>query len=225
MARLRRASQITAPHAESQIFMNQELYGSNERGGHHLPPLDEACPVPWVLRFGRSAPLGLEIGFNRGRFLEALARENPAEDFVGIEIRRKFAWDLAGRMEAAGDLSNLRLIWGDAKQLVSRIFPPEILQNIYVTFPDPWWKKRHEKRRLVGERFAETLATCLRPGGSVWVKSDVPMISEEIGEALQSRSELCAPVDFGENDLPLTHRERSCIAQELPIYRHRYQKR
>ena len=83
------------------------------------------------------------------------------------------------------------------------------------------WKKRHVKRRLVDTHFAAEIAEKLKRGGYIWVKSDVAMIADEIKEALSSRPELDELVTFEQDDLPLTHRERSCIKNGLPIHRFR----
>jgi len=164
--------------------------------------------------------MSLEIGFNRGRFLSALAEEYPHQDFVGIEVRRRYCWLLANVLgDRLPEPNNLRIIWADAKAVTRHIFGREVLDNIYVTFPDPWWKNRHAKRRLVDTHFAEELAGLLKPGGRVWVKSDVPAIADEIADSLAGVKTLGAREPFSESELPLTHRETKCIAEGLPIIR------
>ena len=100
------------------------------------------------------------------------------------------------------------------------LFPPGSLDGVYINFPDPWWKKRHAKRRLVTMDFAAELAAMLHPGGRIWVKSDVPAIADEFAEAFADVPSLSAPVPFEQATLPLTHRETACVAQGLPIVRY-----
>ena len=200
-------------------FLNEKIFGDVRRGGQHARPLDEALPWCWTTTFEREAPLMLEVGFNRGKFITELAERFPENNVVGIEIRKRYGVRLTRLVGQAGKPQNLRIIWGDAKVLLPIIFAAGSLNAMFITFPDPWWKKRHEKRRLVDTRFAAEMAEKLCSGGQVWVKSDVPMIANEIKEALRARPEFGEPILFQQDELPLTHRERSCINKGLPIYR------
>lgn len=221
MPRLRGPAIELPPPEKRWAFLNEAIYGSPLRGGHHQQPQENALPWSWELAFERNAPLMLEVGFNRGRFITELAERNPDKNVIGIEIRRRFGIRLAQMCGEAEGPKNLRVIWGDAKILMPKIFAPSSLSDMFVTFPDPWWKKRHAKRRLVDTHFAAEIAEKLESGGQIWVKSDVAMIAEEIKEALIARPELDSLVSFEQDDLPLTHRERSCIKHGLPIHRFR----
>lgn len=203
-------------------ILNDLLYGSGDSGGHHIVPRAEALPVDWAGVFGREAPRTLEIGFNRGWFLRELAERFPERDHVGIEIRRRYAWRVANEMGQSGGPRNVRVVWGDAKIVAPAIFPDGTVSEIHINFPDPWWKKKHAKRRLVDDDFSTMLARLLAPGGSIWVKSDVPAIAEEISDALATCQGLVGPTAFGEADLPLSYRERKCLATGLPVTRFRY---
>ena len=219
MPRLRGPS-IALPQGEDAWpFLNERIYGSAHQGGHHTHPEKDLSSWSWDEVFGRKAPLLLEVGFNRGKFITELARQNPDANVVGIEIRRRFGIRLTQMVSLAGEPRNLRVIWGDAKILLPLLFGPQSLDGIFITFPDPWWKKRHFKRRLVDTDFASGIAQRLKPGGQVWVKSDVEMIADEIRGALHARPELGEPIPFAQDDLPLTHREKSCLAQGMPIHR------
>ncbi len=201
------------------VSMNERLFGSELVGGFFVAPRPESLPVNWTEIFGRDAPKALEIGFNRGVFLRSVAERWPDHDVIGVEIRRKFCWHLVNEVGDAGAPKNLRLIWADAKNVVPAVFGNGSLSHLFVTFPDPWWKKRHAKRRLVDEDFAANIAPLLRPGGRIWVKTDVPAIAEEIAHSLSLCPELTPPEPFAQDDLPLTYREKRCIAQGLPITR------
>lgn len=221
MPRLRGPAISLPPSEERWSYLNEAIFGDPDQGGFQRAPMERALPWSWDKAFDRSAPLMLEIGFNRGRFITALAEQYPENNVVGIEIRKRFGIRLAQQLATAGGPRNLRVIWGDGKVLMNALFQPESIHDMFVTFPDPWWKKRHEKRRLVDTQFAAELAERLCVGGHVWVKSDVPMISEEIKEALISRPELGSLTSFEQDDLPLTHREASCVKKGLPVYRFR----
>lgn len=219
MPRLRGPAIELPPPEERWPFLNEHIFGDPLKGGYHEQPTPEASPWSWDRVFDREAPLMLEVGFNRGKFITALAERFPDHNVVGIEIRRRFGIRLTQLVSSAGGPRNLRVAWGDAKLLVPFLFEPGTLSAMFITFPDPWWKKRHEKRRLVDTQFAAEIAERLAPGGVVWVKSDVPMIADEIRDALVARPEFDDPVPFAQDDLPLTHREASCVRKGLPIYR------
>lgn len=199
--------------------LNERLFGTVERGGHDTVPRPEALPVDWAAVFGRDAPRTLEIGFNRGRFLRDLARVRPEQDHVGIEIRRRYAWRVANEMGLAGEPTNARVIWGDAKLVAPAVFGHGEVADIFINFPDPWWKAKHAKRRLVDDDFASSLAALLRPAGRIYIKSDVPAIADEIEQALGAEAALGGPTEFGQDDLPLSYRERNCLEKGLPIRR------
>lgn len=200
-------------------MLNEVLFGGNDVGGPNVAPRPAALPVAWPQVFGRTAPLTLEIGFNRGRFLQALAEAWPDLDHVGVEIRRRYVWRFANLVGPAGAPRNVRVVWADAKLVAPVIFGPGALSHIFINFPDPWWKRRHAKRRLVDTDLAGDLNALLAPGGRVWVKSDVPAIAGEIEQALAAVPGLSGPEPFGAEDLPASYRETRCVAQGLPITR------
>ena len=214
-----RGSFVIPPDETSDAFINPTLYGSSQVGGYHKHPIPEALPWSWDTTFGRSAPLFLEIGCNRGKFITELASRNPDKNVVGIEIRRIFAWQLTHKIDQTQALKNLKIIWGDAKILLPLIFPKHSLNAIFITFPDPWWKKRHQKRRLIDSIFTSHLVEAIAPNGQVWVKTDVEIIADEIREILGQYPQFSAPTSFEADELPLTHREVNCIQNNLPIHR------
>lgn len=226
MSRMRGPAAKLPEGEEGWPLLNADLFGSNEIGGPYAAPRPEALPVDWPAVFGRDAPRQLEIGFNRGRFITALARRRPEVDLVGIEIRRRYCWRLANLLGADADAPrNLRVIWADARTVTRALFGPASLDAVYINFPDPWWKKRHAKRRLVDDTFAAELADMLVLGGAIWIKSDVPAIADEFAEALAAVPQLGPPVPFAEETLPPSHRELICLAAGLPIVRYRVERR
>jgi tRNA (guanine-N7-)-methyltransferase len=131
----------------------------------------EAFP-DWARDFGRAAPLELEIGPGRGAFAVDHAAAHPEIDLVCIETRRSDC-DLIRARAARRGLRNVIVLQGDAKLLVPRLFAPGSLSALHVQFPDPWWKKRHNKRRLVDVELAARMRLLLRAGGTVDFRTDV----------------------------------------------------
>src|SRR6476620_8764451 len=117
----------------------------------------------WEKDFGRRAPLELEIGPGRGAFALDHASAHPELDLVIIETRRSDCELIRGRAGKRG-LRNLMVVHGDAKLLVPRMFAPGSLSAVHVQFPDPWWKTKHHKRRMVDVDLAVQMRTLLAPG-------------------------------------------------------------
>jgi tRNA (guanine-N7-)-methyltransferase len=112
----------------------------------------------------------VEIGFGHGHHLLALARRFPGTGFLGIEPFRKGLATVVEAIERE-ELHNIRLYPGAAQPLLRRL-PDGGLRALYALFPDPWPKKRHHKRRLVDQAFADQAARLLSPGGMLCVASD-----------------------------------------------------
>jgi tRNA (guanine-N7-)-methyltransferase len=132
---------------------------------------ENAGPVDFSLVFGRVAPIEMEIGVGKGRFLLAAAAGHPDRSWFGLEIEPTYAQIVRIRAERAG-LVNLRIERLDGKAFVERRLSPGCLEGMHVYFPDPWPKKRHHKRRLVDPVWAEAAARALVPGGILRVASD-----------------------------------------------------
>jgi tRNA (guanine-N7-)-methyltransferase len=139
----------------------------------------------WTARFGtRAARLELEIGSGHGGYALAFARAHPDRALVAIEQRRKFADELRAKAERRG-LENLVVLHGDARILAPRMFGEGTLPAIHVHFPDPWWKRRHHRRRLVDEGMSTLLLRLLRPGGLLDLRTDVERYALEAVERLE----------------------------------------
>ena len=140
----------------------------------------------WHARLGpRADALELEIGAGHGGYALAFARERPERALVAIEQRRKFADELRGRAEKRGH-SALVVLHGDARVLAPRLFAAGSLAAIHVHFPDPWWKRRHHRRRLVDEGMSTLLLRLLRPGGLLDFRTDVERYALEAIERLEA---------------------------------------
>ncbi len=121
--------------------------------------------------FGRTAPLVFEIGFGMGDSLLAMARDNPDQDFIGVEVHKPGVGKLLDDIEK-NQISNLRIYCHDAKEILRDCFAENSLDVMQIFFPDPWHKKRHHKRRLVQTEFVEQLRSRLKPGALLHMATD-----------------------------------------------------
>jgi tRNA (guanine-N7-)-methyltransferase len=135
--------------------------------------------------FGRDAGVTLEIGFGMGEATAAIAEANPGKDYLGVEVFRPGVGRLLWEMEKRS-VSNIRIIEYDAAAAVEKMIPDNSLEAVHLFFPDPWPKKRHNKRRLVQRPFTEILARKLRAGGYLY------MVTDWEDYALHALSELSA---------------------------------
>ncbi|MBF2759111.1 MAG: tRNA (guanosine(46)-N7)-methyltransferase TrmB [Ectothiorhodospiraceae bacterium AqS1] len=133
--------------------------------------------------FRRKAPRTVEIGFGAGDALLALAKRHPERDFLGIEVYPPGVGQLLARANACG-IDNLKVAMADALEVLSCSLPRSSVDEALVWFPDPWPKKRHHKRRLVGREFAELVHRALRPGGVLRLATDWEPYAEHILQTL-----------------------------------------
>ncbi len=125
----------------------------------------------WAKQFGRDAPLVLEIGYGNGVTLAAMAKARPEVNFVGIELYGEGMRKLSKRL-VREQINNLILVKGEALALLTELFDTASLSEVHVNCPDPWPKKRHHKRRLIGPPFAVVLHDRLAPQGSLHLATD-----------------------------------------------------
>ena len=128
--------------------------------------------LEWSSFFGNPNPVELDIGCGRGLFLFNAAVTTPQTNFLGLEIDYREGRRSATRLMKR-DLPNARVIGGDAKKVLSEMVAPHSVQAAHVYFPDPWWKKRHHKRRIFTEEFLNQLANILQHGGHLHSWTDV----------------------------------------------------
>ncbi len=187
------------PRIEHPFFLNPRLHEEHEKA---------------FGEFLSAAPVALEIGFGKGLFLVGLARALPGWHVVGLEVKVKLVKAALGRIDKAG-LSNARILLGDARELLPRYVRPDSLEALFLLFPDPWWKKKHFKRRMLSPEQLREFAGLLRPGGLFLVRSDVPMVLDLTREAA-CEVDLLEQVASPGMELPITDRERRYIAKEVP---------
>jgi len=121
--------------------------------------------------FGREAPTIVEIGFGMGKSLAEMAEANPHQNYIGIEVHRPGIGALLKLVEEKS-LTNIRVYNHDAIEVLEKCIPKDSLAGVYLFFPDPWHKKRHNKRRIVQPAFAQTIASHLKPGGQFHMATD-----------------------------------------------------
>ena len=121
--------------------------------------------------FGRPGPRVLEIGFGMGQSLATMARDNPGTNFIGIEVHRPGVGRLLHSI-AEHDIRNIRVYCHDAVEVLRDTIADSSLDTVQIFFPDPWHKKRHNKRRLIQPEFVSLLVRKLKPGGIVHLATD-----------------------------------------------------
>ena len=130
----------------------------------------EDCKGKWRDIFGNDQPIHIEIGMGKGKFIMALAKQNPQINYVGIEKYSSVLLRALQKMEAE-PLENIRFIRMDAEN-ICEMFDHEEVAQIYLNFSDPWPKARHARRRLTSSGFLERYARVLVPGGELEFKTD-----------------------------------------------------
>ena len=128
-------------------------------------------PTDWTAVFNRKAPLLMEIGFGGADFLVDLARKRPEANLIGVELSLPSLKKAQKKVQAA-ELANVRVLAGDAEQVLWTLCQPEGLAEVYINFPDPWPKERHHYRRLINDGFLHLLATRMPRGANLDIATD-----------------------------------------------------
>ncbi|MEO0868235.1 MAG: tRNA (guanosine(46)-N7)-methyltransferase TrmB [Cyanobacteria bacterium J06642_11] len=206
----------------------------------HVNPLNirysqPVTPPPWASVFARPRqPLHIDIGCAKGYFIRDMAQLCPDWNFLGLEIREPLVEQGLKQWDELG-LDNLHMLFCNANNslrplLDSLAHPP---QRVSIQFPDPWFKKRHQKRRVVQPQLVADLAEYMLSGAWVWLQSDVETVAEDMVNAFAENPHFqrsFAPPQpsppnasgpwLTENPLPaMTDRERVTLDQGKPVYR------
>ncbi|MFH1262184.1 MAG: tRNA (guanosine(46)-N7)-methyltransferase TrmB [Pseudomonadota bacterium] len=147
----------------------------------------DVTTLPHPLRFeeifGRRAPIEIEIGVGKGRFLRERATALPERDFFGIEKSKKYLLHAADRIRKA-ELANVRLAVTYAEGFIERFIPDQSVAAYHILFPDPWPKHRHTKRRLFTPLFLDQILRTLEPEGELHIATDYLEYFKHINEQL-----------------------------------------
>lgn len=195
-------------------------------------------PRPWANAaplFEADRPLEVEVGSGKGLFLRRAAAANPDHNFLGIEVAFKYARFAAANLVRDGRRNGV-VACCDALRVFRELVPDGALEAVHVYFPDPWWKARHRKRRVLNDAFLRDAARTLRPGAVLHFWTDVEeyyLSTLELIDALRAGEaplplEGPHPVDepASEGDLDFrTHFERRTRQSGLPVYRSQFVRR
>jgi|SRR3989339_318861 len=135
--------------------------------------------------FGNAQPVVLEIGFGMGDSLAQMAEQHPKLNFIGIEVHRPGIGALLKKLHER-KISNIKIIEGDAIEILKQQIQNHSLDQVQIFFPDPWQKKRHHKRRMIQKEFVELVAQKLKPGGKFLLATDWQTYAEHMMEVLSA---------------------------------------
>jgi len=201
----------------------------------HVNPLSRKYQIPtsppdWSKIYPHlTQPIHLDIGCARGRFLLNMAQIEPNWNFLGLEIREPLVEEANQYRDQLG-LPNLHYLYCNVNNSLLPLLNslPGMLQRVTIQFPDPWFKKRHQKRRMVQAELVTELANHLVVGGKVFIQSDVQEV------AVQMRDYFAEHPAFKKQDTeewlsinPLqvaTEREKATLAKGEPVYRVLFQR-
>ena len=171
---VRRAGRTTTGQAKAF-----ETWGPANLLTYRAQPLDMAAA------FGREAPVILEIGFGMGEATAHIASVRPDENFLCCEVHEPGVGALLKRIGERG-LTNIRILQHDAVEVIDHMLPPAVLAGVHIFFPDPWHKKKHNKRRLIQPPLVAKLAARLQPGGYLHCATDWQPYAEQMLEVLSA---------------------------------------
>ena len=134
-------------------------------------PADEAGFFDSALIFGNDNPLTVEIGFGMGTVTAEIAGKNPEMNYIGIDVHKPGIGKLLWSIDKLA-LKNIRVVEGDAVEVLSNRIRDNSVSAFHIFFPDPWPKKRHHKRRLIKRPFTDLLAAKLVSGAYIYMASD-----------------------------------------------------
>jgi tRNA (guanine-N7-)-methyltransferase len=190
--------------------------------GISLKAEDMDGKIDFVRIFGRTGPVHIEIGSGKGTFLFGQVAAQPDDNFLGIEWARKYyrcAVDRIGRWS----LANVRIIRTDAAEFIADSVPDDSVDCFHIYFPDPWPKKRHNKRRFICPANLEHLIRCLKTAGQLRIATDHADYFEQIKTVLAARSDMLEEIDFVKptgaesGEWTGTNFERKYIKDQRPI--------
>ncbi len=184
---------------KNQITSQPNIKSYVRRGGRLTPAQKKALAEYWPLYAIDFAPspidlaaiasgfegLKLEIGFGSGEALISMAKNDPKCLYLGIEVHDSGVGRCLNSIHANA-MSNVRVIKHDAIEVMQQMLPAQSFDRVFLFFPDPWHKKRHNKRRIVNQRFRDLLARLLKPGACLHIATDWQDYAEHMAAEMLS---------------------------------------
>ncbi len=204
----------------------------------HVNPLSRYFQEPLVfpslneMFIEPDLPLHIDIGSARGRFLLDMAIKVPSSNYLGIEIREPLVLQ-AEEDRIKGEIPNLKFLFANVNVSLPpwlKTIPKEVLDIISIQFPDPWFKRRHFKRRVIQPELIDSFSTSFLKGKRLFMQSDVIEIIQEMKAIVDSKNIFMTDNEKNllntDNPFPCkTQREIYVRSKNLPIYRLLYTKR
>ncbi len=204
-----------------QIFINHQkkIMKSNLKNLVTLLPHN----IEWAAYFNNENPVDLEIGCGRTHFLFERAHNFPERNIVGVEWKYEFI-EQANRRIIREKIGNAAAFHGNAWLLVPLLFSTNSIAQVFVNFPDPWWKMRHKKRLILNEPFLDALAHRMRQDGCILIQSDVRELSLYYQSLMEGHGSFkldtsMSPLDIMNETQAKTHREKKCLTQGVFVFR------
>ena len=191
-----------------------------------IPTLSEIFNQPWN-------PLHIDVGCGSGNFLLQLANQNKSWNYIGLEIREKLVNNAKLKLKNQS-LDNLFFAFGNANYLIDDCigkFPEDVLLSVSFNFPDPWFKKKHQKRRIIQPQLINKISQLMAKGGSISIKSDVEELFQYMDMTISNSKSFITYIyqdneifdSFNPTNLK-TNREDYAIKKNLKIFEKLYKK-
>ena len=185
---------------KSFVLRQGRLTKGQQHAMEHFWPLfgleADGALLDFAAIFGNDQPVTLEIGFGNGDSLASMAQADPGRNFIGIEVHTPGVGHLLYLLDDKR-LSNVRAMNSDAVEIIAQQIPVASLDRIQLYFPDPWHKKRHNKRRIVQPEFVSLIASRLKPGGVFHLATDWEDYALHMAEVMQASPEFRSLAEDG----------------------------
>ena len=174
---------------KTYVMRAGRMTSAQEKAYHDLShiycvPFQETA-INLVDVFGNTNPIIVEIGFGMGAATVLMAKENPNNNYLGIEVHKPGVGRVLSEIRA-NDLKNLDVVEHDALDVLEKMIGENSVDGFHVFFPDPWPKKKHHKRRLMRRPNTDLLQKKLRDGGYLYMCTDWEEYAQEAMEELKA---------------------------------------
>lgn len=215
----------TANYGDDSMGFEIDAGTRSQEQGRFCEAIDEQR---LAMGLASSLPIELEIGSGKGLFLIRAAKENPNRTFIGMELATKYAREAQEKLDKE-NITNAVFLACDAVALMAQDVPDSSVVAVHVYFPDPWWKSKHKKRRVLSDETICNIERVLKPGGELHFWTDVLDYYEiaipRIVELTKLKGPFYVPEPVAEHNMDFrTHFERRTRLNGLPVYRSRFVK-